>query len=81
MLRSFLLVVLLEILAVVFVWILSTVLRRPDLGADWCAMVVGVHFLPLAKVFRSPHLGKSKALWESLFQYLAVNIPTSLGSR
>jgi hypothetical protein len=55
--RSFLLVVLLEILALAVVFVLAWQLHRPDLGADWAAMVVGLHFLPLAKLFRSPHLG------------------------
>ena len=55
--RSFLLVVLMEVLTVVFVWILANRIRRPDLGADWCAMVVGLHVLPLARTFRAPTLG------------------------
>lgn len=55
--KSFLLVVLLEAVALVFVWTLASRLHRPDLGTDWCAMVVGLHFLPLARVFRSSHLG------------------------
>jgi len=64
--KSFLLVLLLEILALAFVWILAWRLHRPDLGADWCAMVVGLHFLPLARVFRVPAydvLGVVITLW------------------
>jgi len=57
MLKSYLLVVFWEALAIFCAWILSTLLHRPDLGADWYAMVVGAHFLPLARIFRSPHLG------------------------
>jgi hypothetical protein len=56
-LRSFLLVVLLEVLALLFVWVLASRLHRPELGTAWEAMVVGLHFLPLAKLFRSPRLG------------------------
>jgi len=55
--KSFLLVVLLEALALALVSIVAWQLHRPDLGADWAAMVVGLHFLPLAKLFRSPRLG------------------------
>jgi hypothetical protein len=56
-LKSFLLVVLIELLALSLVSILAYRLRRPDLATDWYAMVVGLHFLPLAKIFRAPHLG------------------------
>ena len=54
--KQFWLVVLFEALAILAVGILATHLQRPDLGADWCALVVGLHFLPLAKVFRTPPL-------------------------
>jgi hypothetical protein len=56
-LKSFLLVVLIEVLALFLVSILAYRLHRPDLAADWYAIVVGLHFLPLAKIFRAPHLG------------------------
>jgi hypothetical protein len=55
--RSFLLVVVLEVLALFLVSMLAYRLHRPDLAPDWCAMVVGLHFLPLAKIFRAPRLG------------------------
>jgi hypothetical protein len=67
--RSFFLVVLIEVLAIAFVFILANQIRRPDLWADWCAMVVGLHFLPLAKIFRAPVLGVlgvSITLWCAL---------------
>jgi hypothetical protein len=56
-LKSFLVVVLIEVLALVLVSILAYRLHRPDLAPDWYAIVVGLHFLPLAKIFRAPHLG------------------------
>jgi hypothetical protein len=56
-LKSFLLVGFVEVLAVFLVSILAYRLHRPDLAADWCAIVVGLHFLPLARIFRAPHLG------------------------
>jgi hypothetical protein len=46
-----------EVFGIVIVAMLANRLHRPDLATDWCAMVVGVHFLPLAKVFRAPLLG------------------------
>jgi hypothetical protein len=60
--RSFLLVTLIEILALAFVFILSNKIRRPDLGIDWAVLVVGLHYLPLAKTFRAPVLGVLGAL-------------------
>jgi len=54
--RSFVIIVLFEAVALAFVAILASWLHRPDLGTDWCAMVVGLHFLPLAKAVRSPSL-------------------------
>lgn len=56
-LKPFLLVTLMEVLAICLVEVLAYRLRRPDLGADWCALVVGLHFLPLARIFRAPNLG------------------------
>jgi hypothetical protein len=55
--KSFLLVVFMEVVGLLLVWILANRLHRPDLATDWCAMVIGLHFLPLAKIFRAPHLG------------------------
>lgn len=55
--RSFFLVVLIEVVALVFAFILANRLLRPDLWADWLSMVVGLHYLPLAKIFRAPVLG------------------------
>jgi hypothetical protein len=66
MLKLFLLVVLLEVVAIAFVGVVAWRLHRPDLGTDWAAMVVGLHFLPLARAFRSPLLniiGILTTLW------------------
>ena len=60
--KAFWLVVALELLALALVGILAWRLHRPDLGTDWAAMVVGLHFLPLAKLFQSPRLGIIGAL-------------------
>jgi len=56
-LKPFLLVLLVEVIAISLVLVLAYRLRRADLGADWCALVVGLHYLPLAKIFRAPILG------------------------
>jgi len=56
-LKPFWLVVVMEVLAIFFVSILAYRLHRHDLATDWCAIVVGLHFLPLARIFRAPHLG------------------------
>jgi hypothetical protein len=85
--RSFFIVVLIEVLALAFVFILSSQIHRPDLGADWAAIVVGLHFLPLARLFRSTGLGIIGILitlwcvicW-ALFRSDALVISVSLGT-
>lgn len=83
----FLLVTLVEFLAIAFVAILANRLHRADLAADWCAMIVGLHFLPLAKIFRAPRygvLGILMILWCVLswmvFQSSSITISASLGT-
>jgi len=85
--RSFLLVVLIEVVVLAFVFILSNHIHRPDLGADWAAMVVGLHYLPLAKIFRAPILGILGALvtlWSllcwALFRSNTLVISVALGT-
>jgi hypothetical protein len=85
--RSFLLVVLIEVVALAFVFILSNQIHRPDLGADWAVMVVGLHYLPLAKIFRAPVLGVLGALitlWSllcwALFRSNTLVISVALGT-
>jgi hypothetical protein len=56
-LKSFLFILLLEVLAIVLVVNLAFRIHRSNLATDCCTMVVGLHFLPLAKVFRAPRLG------------------------
>jgi hypothetical protein len=86
-LKVYLLFVLMEILGVLLVMSLANRYHRADLGTDWCAMVVGLHFLPLAKIFRAPHLvvlGILMTLWCALcwvlFRSNALVISVSLGT-
>ena len=85
--KWFLLVLLLEIVAIALVVILANRLHRADLAVDWCAMIAGLHFLPLAKIFRAPQLGVLGILmilwcvlsW-ALFRSSAISIPASIGT-
>jgi len=65
--RPFILVVLAEVLAIVAVILFAaSYTRRPDLATDGCALVIGLHYLPLAKIFRAPLLavlGVLISLW------------------
>jgi len=65
--RSFAVVVLAEVLAVVVVILLAAGrAHRPDLATGGCALVVGLHYLPLARIFRAPMLavlGVLLSLW------------------
>ncbi|MGA9883833.1 MAG: hypothetical protein WBQ34_08955 [Candidatus Acidiferrales bacterium] len=41
-------------------------IHRPELIPDWIAIVVGLHFFPLAKIFRAPsmaYIGTAMVLW------------------
>ncbi len=85
--KRFLFIVLMEVLAIVFSSILAYRLHRSDLATNWCAMIVGLHFLPLARIFRAPHLivrGILVTLWcvvcRALFRSNALVISTSLGT-
>lgn len=60
--RSFAVVVALEVAGILLALIIASRLHRPDLGADWFALVVGLHFLPLARTFHAPILGLFGAL-------------------
>jgi hypothetical protein len=58
-----------------------------DLATDWCAMIVGFHFLPLAGIFRAPNLraiGILMMLWCAiswvLFRSESIAISASLGT-
>lgn len=85
--KSFLLVVFTEVVGLLLVWLLANRLNRPDLATDWCAMIVGLHFLPLAKIFRALHLGVIgilMTLWcvlcWSLFRSNALVISVTVGT-
>jgi hypothetical protein len=87
MLKWFLLVALFEALAIVLASILANRLHRADLATDWCAMIVGLHLLPLAKIFRAPNLAVAGVLmvfWSvlcwALFRSDAIAISASLGT-
>jgi hypothetical protein len=86
-LKQYFLIVLIEILAIAIVSIVASRLDRSDLAADLCAMIVGIHFLPLAKIFRAPNLavlGYLIVLWSALcwvlFRSNALTISVSLGT-
>jgi len=55
-LKRFLVVVAIEFLAIALACMLANLLHRSDLATDWCAMIVGLHYLPLAKILRAPQL-------------------------
>ena len=85
--RRFLFIVLIEALAIALASILANRLHRADLATNWCAMIVGLHFLPLARIFRAPHLvvrGISITVWcvfcWAYFRSNALVISTSLGT-
>lgn len=65
--RSFAVVLVIEGIAVVLVILLAAGhAHRPDLATDGCALVVGLHYVPLARIFRAPKLaalGILVALW------------------
>ena len=76
-----------EVLAIALVAILANRLHHADLAIDWCAMIVGLHFLPLAKIFRAPNLyvlGILITLWcvlcWMLFQPSMIGIAASIGT-
>jgi nicotinamide riboside transporter PnuC len=83
----FLFIVLMEALAIVFASILANRIHRADLATNWCAMIVGLHFLPLARIFRAPQLivrGILITVWcvfcWAFFRSNALVISTSLGT-
>ena len=85
--KWFLIIVLTEALAIALVSTLAYRLHRADLAANWCAMIVGLHFLPLAKIFRAPNLivrGILITAWcvlcWALFRSHALVISSSIGT-
>lgn len=55
-LKPYLLVVLATVSGLVFVSVLANRLQLSNLASDWCCIVIGLHFLPLATIFRAPNL-------------------------
>jgi len=86
-LRAFLVLLAAEVAAILLASLLAGRLGRPDLVADWCALVVGLHFFPLARIFRTPQLavlGVLLTLWSlvcwALFHGNALTIAVSVGT-
>jgi len=52
--RQFSIIFIAEFVGIGLVAFSSSALHRPDLTADWIAIVVGLHFLPLGKLFHYP---------------------------
>jgi hypothetical protein len=86
--RSFAVVVLVEVLGIISViWLAANRAHRPDLAIDGCALVIGLHYLPLAKIFRAPMLLVLGALISSwclvswaLFRLNALVIAATIGT-
>lgn len=86
-LKWFLLIAFLEVVTIVLAVMLANRLHRSDLATDWCAIIAGLHFLPLAGIFRAPLLkilGSLMVLWcilcWALFQPSAITAAVSLGT-
>jgi hypothetical protein len=86
-LRAFLVLLVAEVVAILLASTLAKWLGRADLVADWCALVVGLHFFPLARIFRTPQLtvlGGLLTLWSllcwALFHGNALTIAVSVGT-
>lgn len=64
--KQFIVVVVLEFTAIVIVSTTAYVFHRPDLAPVLAAIVVGLHFLPLGKIFQQSRYyfwGIASALW------------------
>jgi len=67
--KQFVVVVILEFAAIAIVSTTAYVFHRPDLAPVLAAIVVGLHFLPLGKIFQQPRYyfwGIAIALWCSV---------------
>jgi len=85
--KPFIIVVLVEVLAIVVVVFAARHAHRPDLATDGCALVIGLHYLPLARIFRAPMLaalGVVMSLWcivsWVLFQFNSLVIAATIGT-
>jgi hypothetical protein len=52
--KQFIVVVIFEFTAIAILSMIAHVIHRPDLAPVLAAIVVGLHFLPLGKIFRQP---------------------------
>ncbi|MGH9740476.1 MAG: hypothetical protein ACRD4X_18100 [Candidatus Acidiferrales bacterium] len=58
-----------EVVAIAIAANVAIDLRRPELIPDWIAILVGLHFLPLAKIFHArsmAYVGAAMVLWSIL---------------
>jgi hypothetical protein len=85
--RPFIVVLIAECVAIGLVVVIAYLREREDIAAAGCALVVGLHFLPLAKIFRAPRLavfGILIALWCVLclifYRSQALVISVSIGT-
>lgn len=85
--KQFRLVVILEFAGIALAVVSDIVLRRPDLLAVWIGLVVGVHFLALAKLFHFRAYywtGIAICLWDILcwviFRSPATTVWAALGN-
>lgn len=85
--KQFMIVVVLEFATIAILVVIASALQRPDLAPFLIAVVVGLHFLPLAKVFRSRIyyvLGIAITLWciacWILFRSNALMASTGIGT-
>src|SRR5579872_2836495 len=85
--RPFTLVVLTEAFAILVVLLAAARVHRTDLAALGCALVIGAHYLPLAKIFHAPILavlGVLITLWcvlsAALFRSSPLVVAVSIGT-
>jgi len=85
--KKFVVAVVLEFMAIAIVSVVASARHRPDLAPVLIAIVVGLHFLPLARIFRTPVYyasGTAITLWcvlcWILFRSNALIASTSIGT-
>ncbi len=85
--KQFGIVVILEFVGIAFAVLLDIVLHRPDLLAAWIGLVVGIHFLALAKLFNFRTYywtGIAICFWDILcwvvFRSPAITVWAALGN-
>ena len=86
--RLFSIILVIEGFAIVLIILLAGgYAHRPDLATDGCALVIGLHYIPLAQLFRAPKLavlGILISIWcivsWALFKYSALVIAVTVGT-